>query len=260
MEKILEIAKKAGAIIKSAHCNVNDIDEKTGVANFVTKYDVEIQQFLKQELSLVYPDAKFVGEEDGEDIFKVADTVVVVDPIDGTTNFIRETGHSCVSIGIMKESVPYIGVVYNPYTDEMFYAKRGEGAYLNGKRISVSNQGLENSIIGFGTCPYYEDLRIKTIELIKKLLDVCGDVRRLGSAALDLCYVACGRFDLFFEYRLSLWDFCAGALIVTEAGGVVMANNNMPLSFDGASAVIAANPKAYSEFTQSFNIDAGALQ
>ena len=253
MEKIIEIAKRAGAIITSAHCNADDVDEKTGVANFVTKYDVEVQHFLKKELSQIYPDANFVGEEKGEDQFKGADTVIVVDPIDGTTNFIRGTHHSCVSIGIMKESAPYIAVIYDPYSDELFYAKKGEGAYLNGKRIHVSKQGLENSLVGFGTCPYYEELRVKTIELINDLLTVCGDVRRQGSAALDLCYVACGRFDLFFEYKLSLWDFCAGALIVTEAGGIIKSNDDKDLTFNGPSAIIAANPKAYSDFTRLFN-------
>ena len=252
MEKLINIAKSAGDIILSANCTDTDIDSKTGVANFVTKYDVAVQDRLKEQLAALYPDSRFIGEESGEDDYKESDTLIVVDPIDGTTNFIRDTHHSCVSIGIIKDKKPYMGVVHDPYLNETFYAKAGEGAFLNGKRIKVSKNGLENSLIGFGTCPYYESLRIKTVELIKQLLGTCGDVRRQGSAALDLCYVASGRFDMFFEYKLSLWDYCAGALIVKEAGGVLYGRDGQEITFDGPSAVIAANPVIYDEFTQNF--------
>lgn len=252
MDKLINVAKGAGRIILGARCDASDIDSKTGVANFVTKYDVTVQDWLKEKLSALYPDAQFIGEESGEDDYKASDTLIVVDPIDGTTNFIRGTHHSCVSIGIIKDKKPYIGVVHDPYSDETFYAKANEGAFLNGKRIEVSKNGLENSLIGFGTCPYYEKLRIKTMELIKQLLYTCGDVRRQGSAALDLCYVAAGRFDMFFEYKLSLWDFCAGGLIVKEAGGVMYGRDGKEITFDGPSAIIAANPVIYDEFTQKF--------
>lgn len=252
MEKIIEIAKGAGKIILNAKCDVRDIDEKTGVANFVTKYDVAVQEWLKDRLTKLYPDAQFIGEESGEDDYKNSDTLIVVDPIDGTTNFIRGTMHSCVSICIMKDRKPFIGVVYDPYADELFYAKAGCGAYLNGQKISVSDIGLKNSLVGFGTCPYYEPLRIKTIELVKELLNYCGDVRRQGSAALDLCYVAAGRFDMTFEYKLSLWDYCAGALIVKEAGGTVKSLADSDVKFSGPCAIIAANNRFYAEFLQKF--------
>lgn len=252
MEKIIEIAKKAGQIIVNAHCNKNDIDVKPGDANFVTYYDIEVQKFLKNELLALYPNARFIGEESGEDEFSGGELIIVVDPIDGTTNFIRNTNHSCVSIGILKDKKPYIGVVYDPFKKELFTAKKGCGAYLNGRPIHVSENGLKNSLVGFGTCPYYTDLRKKTMVLVSKLLDDCGDVRRQGSAALDLCYVASGRFDIFFEYKLSLWDFCAGGLIVTEAGGIICGDSEKELEYNGASAIFAANPKAYEEFYQKY--------
>ena len=106
VEKIVEIAKRAGEIIAKAHCSENDIDVKPGDANFVTYYDVEIQKFLKKELLALYPTARFIGEESGEDAFEGGELIIVVDPIDGTTNFIRNTNHSCVSIGILKGKKP----------------------------------------------------------------------------------------------------------------------------------------------------------
>lgn len=252
MEKLIEIAKAAGRIILEAHCENTDIEVKPGEANFVTKYDKAVQQFLKEELTKLYPDAEFIGEESGEDSYKNADTLIVVDPIDGTTNFIKNMRHSSVVIGIIKNKLPYKSVVYNPYDDEVFYAQRGCGAYLNGKRIFVSQSRLCDGLVGFGSVPYYTELYNKTFDLIKALMSECADVRRLGSAALDLCFVACGRFDLFFEYYLSLWDYCAAGLIVTEAGGIIRGVGGKELSFDGPSAIIAASPTAYDDFNEKF--------
>ena len=252
MEKLIEIAKAAGQIILNAHCENNDIEVKPGEANFVTKYDKSVQAFLKSELTKLYPDAEFIGEENGEDNYKVANTLIVVDPIDGTTNFIKNMRHSGVVIGIIKDRMPYMSVVYNPYDDEVFYAQRGQGAYLNGKRIFVSKNHLKKGLVGFGSVPYYTELYNKTFDLIKSLMSECADVRRLGSAALDLCFVACGRFDLFFEYYLSLWDYCAAGLILTEAGGIIRGRGGKELTFDGPSAIIAANPTAYADFEEKF--------
>ncbi len=252
MEKLIEIAKAAGKIILNAHCENADIEVKPGEANFVTKYDKSVQEFLKDKLTLLYPDAEFMGEESGEDNYKNAKMLIVVDPIDGTTNFIKNMRHSCVVIGIIKDGIPYKSVVYNPYDDEVFYAKRGEGAYLNGKRIFVSDTHLCDGLVGFGSVPYYTELYNKTFDLIKELMPECADVRRLGSAALDLCFVACGRFDLFFEYYLSLWDYCAAGLIITEAGGVIRGAGGKVLDFNGPSAIIAANPTAYADFNEKF--------
>ncbi len=252
MEKLIEIAKKAGQIILDAHCENGDIENKSGEANFVTKYDKAVQNFLKAELLEVYPDASFIGEENGEDNYKNSDTLIVVDPIDGTTNFIKNMRHSCVVIGIMKNKKPYKSVVYNPYDDELFCAKLGEGAYLNGKRIFVSDTHLCDGLVGFGSVPYYADLYNKTFDLIKALMSKCADVRRLGSAALDLCFVACGRFELFFEYKLSLWDYCAAGLIVTEAGGIIRGPKDSELNFNGDSAIIAGNKVAYNDFCKNF--------
>ena len=252
MERLIEIAKKAGRIILNAHCESGDIENKAGEANFVTRYDKTVQNFLKGELTVLYPDAEFMGEESGEDEYKSAETLIVVDPIDGTTNFINNMRHSCVVIGIMKNAKPYRSVVYNPYDDEVFYAEAGKGAYLNGKRIFVSERHLCDGVVGFGSVPYYKELYDKTFDLVKSLMSSCADVRRLGSAALDLCFVACGRFELFFEYKLSLWDYCPAGLILTEAGGIIRGEGCKELAFDGSSAIIAGNRNAFDDFCKSF--------
>ena len=252
MENLIAIAKEAGKIILDAHCENKDIETKSGDADFVTKYDKYVQDFLKSEITELYPEASFMGEENNEDGFKSAGTLIVVDPIDGTQNFIKNLHHSCVVIGIMKDCMPYKSVVYDPYYDEVFYAERSKGAYLNGKRIFVSDCGLGNAVIGFGSVPYYAELYDKTFNLLRALMPECADIRRSGSAALDLCYIACGRFDLFFEYRLSLWDYCAASLIITEAGGVIEGANREKLKFNGQSAIIAGNPKAYADFNEKF--------
>ena len=131
------------------------------------------------------------------------------------------------------------GVVYNPYLDEMFAARRGCGAYCNGKRIRTSCDILENSIVIFGTSPYNEELAEKSFRLAYEYFKKAGDVRRSGSAALDLCSVAAGRAELFFELSLSPWDFAAGALIVEEAGGLVHDAEGKALSYDRKYPVIA---------------------
>jgi len=252
LEKLIDIAKRAGQMMLDAHCENADIENKAGEANFVTKYDKMIQQFLKAELTKLYPDAAFMGEESGEDEYKNADTLIIVDPIDGTTNFIKNMRHSAVVIGIMKQSKPYKSVVYNPYDDEVFYAKSGEGAYLNGKRIRVSDKRLCDGLVGFGSVPYYKELYDKTFDLVKALMPECADIRRLGSAALDLCFLACGRFELFFEYKLSLWDYCPAGLILTEAGGIIRGDNCKELELNGTSAIIAGCPAAFEDFCEKF--------
>ena len=134
-----------------------------------------------------------------------------------------------------------IGIVYNPYLNEMFWAQRGKGAYCNDKRINVSNQPLNNGIVLFGTSLYYEELNEKTFEMAYEYFKQALDVRRSGSAALDLCSIAAGRAELFFELRLSPWDYAAGTLIVEEAGGVVTTVEGEAISFDKPCSVLARN-------------------
>ena len=144
---------------------------------------------------------------------------LIVDPIDGTTNFIKDYHTSCISVGIINDGIKAAGVVYNPYLNEMYYAIKGEGAFLNDKRIHVSDEPLSNGIVLFGTSPYYEELNEKSFEMAFDYFKKALDIRRSGSAAIDLCSIAAGRAEVYFELRLSPWDYAAASLILTEAGG-----------------------------------------
>lgn len=241
LKEIIAAVRACGAIIVNADRTKSGIDEKAGHANFVTAYDKKVQEELQKKLLAILPEAVFVGEE--EDVHaSVADGYAfIVDPIDGTTNFIKDYHASAISVGLTKGGERYMGVVYNPYFDEMFTAVKRQGAFLNGKPIQVSNQPIENGIVIFGTAPYYEDLAKKSFDMAYQYFCKALDVRRSGSAALDLCNVAAGRAELFFELRLSPWDYAAGSLIVEEAGGVVTQIDGGEITLNEGCGVLATN-------------------
>ncbi len=189
----------------------------------------------------IMPDAHFVGEEGTTQAFAPTGEFFIVDPIDGTTNFIKDYHFSSISVALVVDNAAELGVIYNPYTDEMFCAQRGQGAFCNGKRLHVSSEPLENAIIVFGTAPYHEELNEKTFSLAYSYFRKALDIRRSGSAALDLCTIAAGRAELFFELVLSPWDYAAGALIVEEAGGLVSDCDGHPLVYDRPCSVLARN-------------------
>jgi myo-inositol-1(or 4)-monophosphatase len=248
IEEIKKIVKEAGQIILNARNIQNDVESKQGRANFVTKYDVEVQKFLYRELAQVLPEAAFLGEEDDKRENITAEYCFIIDPIDGTTNFIFDYRHSAISVGLMHQGHMLLGVVYNPYLDEMFCAEQGKGSFLNGRQLTIKDLGIGEGIVGFGTCPYYRDKSDQTFELIRKLYDKAMDIRRSGSAALDICYKAAGRFVLFFEMLLSPWDYAAASLILTEAGGRISSLEQKELPYMLPTSVIAAAPKAYEEY------------
>ncbi|MBR5788989.1 MAG: inositol monophosphatase [Lachnospiraceae bacterium] len=239
ISKISEIAKEAGEIMVNA--KRPKIMEKAGHANFCTETDEKIQAFLIERLQEVLPEASFLGEEDGQDVFSEKMSkgyCFVLDPIDGTSNFIYEYRPSVVSIGLLKDGKPHMAVVYNPYDDMLFTATAGQGAYLNGERIMSSDVPLSDTLAVFGTAPYYTELQDKTFDIAKKLLKECVDLRRSGTAAWDMCCVAMGRCGLYFELRIQLWDYAAAALIATEAGCTVTDIEGKPLSFIGPTSAI----------------------
>lgn len=251
--ELIDTVRRAGEILLSTHGVHSDIEVKPGEANFVTAYDVAVQKFLFAELSRLYPDAAFIGEEDDEDNFAAlkAGRAFIIDPIDGTTNFIKDYRMSAVSVALCDKGEPVVGAVLNPYMNELFYAERGAGAILirDGKTVelTVSRCGLSESVILFGTTPYEKSMHDRTFAVARTLFDHALDIRRSGSAALDLCSVAAGRGDVFFELRLSPWDYAAGMLLVTEAGGVITAMDGSPVRLDGRCSVLAGNPAAYAE-------------
>ena len=239
IDDIMKITKEAGTIMLTAvHPKVTD---KAGHANFCTETDRKIQEFLIDKLSGIMPEATFLGEEDGRDAFtsKMSNGYCfVIDPIDGTSNFIFSYRPSVISVALLKDGRPDMAVIYNPYDEMMFSAIVGQGAFMNGERIMSSEAPLSDSLAVFGTAPYYMELQERTFEYAKRLLPLCVDLRRSGTAAWDICCVALGRCNLYFELRVQLWDYAAAALIATEAGCRVTDVNGNPLSYSGPTSFL----------------------
>lgn len=240
LDQLIAVVRRAGDMIRDAHDIEKDTHEKNGAADLVTKYDVAVQAFLQKELLALVPEADFLGEE-GEHEALDKPWVFVVDPIDGTTNFVRHMHHSNIAVALVHEGCVAYGVVYNPFTEEMFAARRGGGAFLNGHPIHVSDRDMSHAITMCGSTIYDRRFTDRSFSLMRRLYDLGLDFRRFGSAELDVCYVACGRAEVFFECRLSPWDYAAGSLILTEAGGKITRLDGSPIDPYRGGSVWATN-------------------
>ena len=232
-------AQKVGQEILNAHNNRHKLEftiESKGLDGLVTQIDRYSEELLIAMLKESYPTHSFLGEEFGlqEGKGNDKDWCWVIDPLDGTHNFIHGLPHFCVSIGVQKNGVTEHGIIYDPVRDEMFSASRGKGARLNQRRISVSEHKTIDG--GFFTTGHpLERNRAEGkvsyakehFESLQKICEQGGQVRRVGSAALDLAYVAAGRFDGYFEMSIKPWDICAGELIVTEARGTAVSYTHL---------------------------------
>lgn len=249
LEQLKRIVREAGQIILSAKDAGNSVHEKTGYRDLVTKYDQAVEAFLRERLLRLLPGAGFMGEESftAQD-WQAYDRLFIVDPIDGTTNFVQGFANSCVSVALLRGGQPEYGLVYNPYVDELYCAQRGRGAYLNGKRLSCGDRDLAHSLLIFGSALYYPEEQALTLALFNRAYPLVQDVRRFGSAALDLCYIAAGRAGVFFEARLCPWDYAAGGLIAQEAGAVVTKLDGSPLAMYEKGSVLVGAPTAHREF------------
>lgn len=221
-----------------------EIENKEGIGNIVTQYDKRIQRELKTKLLEILPEANFIGEENDHNP-NILDTeyTFIVDPIDGTTNFSRGLSLSAISVGLLKNGEPYMGVCYNPYIDEMFIAQKGKGAYLNGKTIRVSNKKLNEGIAFAGSAFYYTELHDKSLKILTNIAKVATDFRRFGSAVIELCNIACGRAEVYFDLKLQPWDYAAASLIIEEAGGKITQINGEKVRFDTPISIVASNNK-----------------
>ncbi len=247
LERIIETVKKAGEIYKSAGNDLG-IESKGSNVNLVTKYDKLIQDFLFTQLSGIVPDCQFLGEE-GEGNKELTDGYCfIIDPIDGTTNFIKGFEHSAISVALAKNKEIIIGVVLDPDLNNLFYAQKGKGAYLNGKKIHCSDCDLSHSLVLFGTCPYEHELAHKTFELTEKVFYKAIEVRRCGSAALDICYVASGKADLYYEMILRPWDWAGAYLILSEAGGFASTFEGERLDANKITSFVCGNKKVLEDF------------
>jgi myo-inositol-1(or 4)-monophosphatase len=227
MHPILNIAvraaRRAGSIINRAALAGGGLQVKSKRKNdFVTEVDRAAEASIIETIRKAYPDHAILGEETGEIAVDKAEFRWIIDPLDGTTNFIHAFPQYCVSIGIEQRGALAHAVVYDPLRDELFTATKGRGAFLNDRRIRVSKcQKLEDALLGTGF-PYRELGRLDLyMRQLRAMMEKSSGVRRAGAAALDLAYVACGRLDGFWELGLSPWDMAAGALLIVEAGGLV---------------------------------------
>lgn len=266
LPKIQSLILLAGEIMRQVPDEVrNNPESKEGSSNFVTAYDVKVQNFLKEGLAELFPDAHFFAEEDGESRRQLeAGYTFIIDPIDGTTNFMCGYNTSAISVALMLDGEPVFGAIYDPYRDEYFSAVRDGGATCNGKPISASKRPIPRGIVGIGAAPYNKDtLAPSMLAMTGELFAAFADFRRSGSAALDICHVACGRLDAFCEPRLSPWDFAAGLVILGEAGGLASTFSGKPLAFTAPSSCVFGSQVAhataldicrhYAEITEALN-------
>jgi myo-inositol-1(or 4)-monophosphatase len=243
-----QIVLEAGKIVKEGYSSHKEVSHK-GVVDLVTEYDVKTETFIINQLKKVFPDYTLVGEESHQGSYHY-DKAIYIDPIDGTTNFVHGIPHLAISLGVWEQGKPTLAVVYNPILEELFWAVQGEGAYCNGRRLKVSTQSkLQNALIATGF-PYAKvNAGIEyhwVINCMTNLLPHIQDIRRLGAAAIDLCYLAQGKVEAFYEIDLKPWDVAAGILIVQEAGGQISNVDNQPFDFDDKS-IVASNGKVHQQ-------------
>lgn len=240
-------ARAAGQTIIRAFAELDKVEVTAkGINDYVSNVDIEAEAAITYQIRKSYPDHTIVGEENGENQGKSKDYVWIIDPLDGTNNFVRGIPHFAVSIALQYKGKTEVAVVYDPIRDELFSATHGKGAKFNDYRMRVSKRNeLSETMIATGF-PFKSKQHSETyLNIFGELFTQCADLRRAGSAALDLAYVAAGRVDGFFEIGLKPWDLAAGDLLVREAGGTVTdftGNHN----YFKSGNIIAGTPKVTS--------------
>lgn len=233
-------ALESGRILNELFGNISRISKK-GEIDLVTDADIRSEKAVIDRITHNFPNDRILAEEGGEQGDE-SDRMWIIDPLDGTTNFAHSFPFFCVSIGLQVEKEIVLGIVYNPYANEFFEAEKGKGAFLNKKPIRVSNnKKLRDCLVGTGF-PYdvYKD-PAPVLGLLKRMIMQVQGIRRAGAAALDLCYLAAGRLDGFWEQGLKPWDTAAGSIIVQEAGGVITDYSGRPYSPE-LKTLLASNP------------------
>mgnify|MGYP000844562858 CR=1 FL=1 len=256
MKPLVDILEESSVLVKetgqwilqqSTQFSSSDIIYK-GTNDLVSFVDQQAEAKLKQGLSQIFPEAGFIAEETAATYGDVGNGYYwVIDPLDGTTNFLHKLPVFAVSVGLIFEKQPILGLIYEPNRDELFTAFKGNGAHLNGSSIRVSPENsLSKSLLATGF-PYYDfSYQDRYLDLLKELMRSSHGLRRMGAAAIDLAYTACGRFEGFFEANLKPWDVAAGKIIIEEAGGTVTNFSGGPeVIFSGE--IIGAGP-IFAEF------------
>lgn len=251
-EAAINVVVEAGELINKSEQGRSKVFEK-GYANYVTEVDIAVQEFIIPRLLKIIPDCNIISEEVEENKWDIARPTWVLDPIDGTTNFIYDYRHSAISLALFLDGKPSFGVIYDPAMNEIFTAEAGKGAFLNKRPIHVSrNSKLEDCLIAFGTTPYDRTKTDATFCIVKKVFSSCRDIRRSGSSALDFAYVACGRADGYFELGIQPWDYAAGMIILREAGGIITDCSGKTLDKLQPSGVLASNGLVHDDLKKFF--------
>ena len=242
IEQIIDIVREAGSLMDRT--GGFEVHDKGVRENLVTSSDLAVQHFLTRRLSELLPGSGFLCEE--EDFVDMAhDDVWIIDPIDGTANYARGIENCCISVALVRNGVHSMGVVYSPWRGELYSAERGRGAFCNGKPIHVSDRPFERGFLFTAMSTYQKELARSCSDIIYDLYMECCDFRRTGSAAVELCLMASGYVDLYFEMRLLPWDYAAASLILQEAGGTVCDFTGTFPSLYKPSMVIAANTREH---------------
>ena len=242
----IQTAKGAGAILMEHFGNISSYEQKSTPIDLLTIADTKSEAFIVNEIKTTFPDHHIIAEESAA-VENNSDYRWVIDPLDGTTNFVHSLPIFAVSIGLQYKDETIVGVVYNPSANKCFFAEKNGGAYLNGEatHITLTNT-LSNSLLVTGFPYTHDDSWSKGFDLFKTLYGKTQGVRRLGAAALDFCFVAMGRFEGFWEFGLSPWDVCAGGLILAEAGGKVSDWDGSSMPFSG-NRILATNGHIHGE-------------
>lgn len=247
----------AGAAQKTARKLVRDFGEveqlqvsKKGVADFVTNADIAAEKRLREELSKARPEFGFLMEESGVSGNKAADERWIVDPLDGTLNYMHGIPHFAISIAVECQGEITAGLIYEPVRDEMFWAEKGTGAYLNDRRLRVSARSrIQECVFATGIPFLGRKTHPRYVHTLEAVMQRSAGVRRFGAASLDLAWLAAGRFDGFWEFALSPWDIAAGILIVREAGGFVTDATGGPRMLETGD-ILAANDAVHADFAR----------
>jgi myo-inositol-1(or 4)-monophosphatase len=251
IEILKTIALEAGKLVQKGYHASKEVTHK-GVVDLVTEYDVRVEQLIMRRIEEHLPEYTLVGEESYRGVWEL-ERAIYIDPIDGTTNFIHGIPHLGISIGVWEGAKPVMAVVYNPILNELFWAESGRGAFCNGEPLCVSPQtNLQQSLIatGFPYAKVNRGIEYRwVIDVLASLLPHIRDIRRLGAAAIDLCYLAQGRTDAFYEIDLKPWDVAAGILILQEAGGEVSNLLGEPYRFDD-KGIVASNGRVHGQLLE----------
>lgn len=249
LEALIEIVRRAGDMVLSAHDIQNVTREKHGPADLVTQYDEAVQAFLRRELLRLLPEADFFGEE-GEHPALTRPWVFVVDPIDGTTNFTRRMNYSSISVALVHNGQTEYGVVYNPYVGELFAAGGAMGPPSTAPPFTSAATTCPMPLWCAAPPSMTGRIRTRNFSILRRLYDRCLDYRRFASAALDCCQIAAGRAEIFFECRLSPWDYAAGTLIAQEAGATATRLEGGPMDPLHAGSVFITNGVCHSVLSE----------